>query len=197
MGHRAAGKPTPQPQFAAHDVEAAGDDHPGAGQGPEVRQVAELKDFRLICRLDRIDTLSAGGVAIIDYKTGRDARPADWFRERLRETQLPLYAQSLGAQVTATVIGAVGTDGIKFRGVWAEKKEFPGHLTKLPDEHSWSRQLEVWREQLEMLVAEYAAGDTRILLADLDEATGSYAPLTRVYEQLALSRGWIDAWTAP
>ncbi len=162
----------------------------------EVRQFVELKDFRLTCRLDRIDTLSAGGVAIIDYKTGRDARPADWFRERLRETQLPLYAQSLGGQVTATVIGAAGTDGIKFRGVWAEKKEFPGRLAKLPDEHTWSRQLEVWREQLEMLVAEYAAGDTRILLADLDEATGSYAPLTRVYEQLSLSRGWIDAWPA-
>lgn len=162
----------------------------------EVRQFVELKGFRLTCRLDRIDTLSAGGVAIIDYKTGRDARPADWFRERLRETQLPLYAQSLGGQVTATVIGAAGTDGIKFRGVWAEKKEFPGRLAKLPEEHTWSRQLEVWQEQLEMLVGEYAAGDTRILLADLDEATGSYAPLTRVYEQLALSRGWIDAWPA-
>ncbi len=163
----------------------------------EVRQVAELNDFRLTCRLDRIDTLSSGGIAVIDYKTGRDARPADWFRDRLCETQLPLYAQSVGAQVTATVIGAVGTDGVKYRGVWAQKKEFPGQLKKLPDEHTWSRQLEVWREQLETLVAEYAAGDTRILLADLDQATGSFAPLTRVYEQLALSRGWIDAWTTP
>ena len=163
----------------------------------EVRQVAELKDFRLTCRLDRIDALSSGGIAIIDYKTGRDASPADWFRARLRDTQLPLYAQSLDAQVTATVIAAVRTDDIKFRGVWAEKGDFPGQLVKLPDERTWPRQLEAWREQLEMLVAEYAAGDTRILLADLDEATGSFAPLTRVYEQLALSRGWIDAWTAP
>ena len=161
------------------------------------RQFVERKDLRLTCRRDRIDTLSAGGGAVIDYKTGRDPRPTDWVRERLRGAQWPLYAPGLGGQVTATVTGAAGTDGIKYRGVWAEKKEFPGRATKLPDEHTWSRQLEVWREQLEMLVAEYAAGDTRILLADLDEATGSYAPLTRVYEQLALSRGWIDAWAAP
>ena len=163
----------------------------------EVRQEAELKNFRLSCRLDRVDALSAGGLAIIDYKTGRNASPAGWFRERLRDTQLPLYAQSLGPQVTATVIAAARTDGITFRGVWAEKGDFPGPLTKLPHERSWPEQLEAWREQLEMLIAEYAAGDTRILLADSADATGSFAPLTRVYEQLALSRCWIDPWTAP
>jgi probable DNA repair protein len=163
----------------------------------EERQVVELKDFRLSCRLDRIDTLAAGGVAIIDYKTGRNTSPADWFKARLRDTQLPLYAQIPGEQVTATVIAAVRVDGIQFKGVWAHQEDFPGQAAKLPDERTWSKQLEVWREQLEVLVAEYAAGDTRILLADLDEAKGSFAPLTRVYEQLALSHGWIDTWTAP
>ena len=134
---------------------------------------------------------------VIDYKTGRNASPADWFRERLRDTQLPLYAQSLGPQVTATVIAAVGTDGIQFKGVWAHKEDFLAQPTRLPNERSWSGQLEIWREQLELLVTEYVTGDTRILLDDLDQATGSFAPLTRVYEQLALSRGWIDTWTAP
>lgn len=163
----------------------------------EERQVVELKDFRLSCRLDRIDALATGGVAIIDYKTGRNASPADWFKPRLRETQLPLYAQILDTQVTATVIAAVGTDGIQFKGVWAHKEDFLAQPTRLPNERSWSGQLEIWREQLELLVTEYVTGDTRILLDDLDQATGSFAPLTRVYEQLALSRGWIDTWTAP
>ena len=163
----------------------------------EEKQVAEIKNLRLNCRLDRIDALSAGGVAIIDYKTGRDTSPANWFKARLRDTQLPLYTQIPGAQVTATIIAAVHADGIQFKGVWAQKGDFPGQMTKLPGERTWPEQLKLWRQQLEVLVAEYAAGDTRILLTDVEEARGPFAPLTRIHEQLALARGWIDSWTEP
>ena len=163
----------------------------------EERLVAELNGFRLTCRLDRIDELASGGVAIIDYKTGRNATPNDWFRPRLRDTQLPLYAQTIDLDVTATVIAAVQIDGVKFKGIWAQNEEFPGRAVKLPDERDWSAQLEFWREQLETLIAEYATGDTRILLGDLDDAKGPFAPLTRITEQLALARGWLDEWSAP
>ncbi len=161
----------------------------------EERRVAEVSGFQLSCRLDRIDTLATGGVAVIDYKTGRNSRASDWFRDRLLETQLPLYAQVLDTKVTATVLAAAHTDGITYRGVWTTQDEFPGRPAKLPAGRDWAGQLATWREQLELLVAEYAAGDTRILLADATEASAALAPLTRVYEQLALSRGWIDSWT--
>ena len=163
----------------------------------EERLVAELNGFLLTCRLDRIDELASGGVAIIDYKTGRNATPNDWLRPRLRDTQLPLYAQTLDLDVTATVIAAVQIDGVKFKGIWAQNEEFPGRVAKLPDDRDWSAQLELWHKQLETLIAEYATGDTRILLDDLDQAKGPFAPLTRIIEQLALARGWLDERSAP
>jgi hypothetical protein len=41
---------------------------------------------------------------------------------------------------------------------------------------------------------EFAAGDTRIFVADFEDAAGAYAPLTRVFEQLALARGAVSPW---
>jgi RecB family exonuclease len=154
----------------------------------EERQVAEMNGYRLSCRLDRIDTLADGGVAVIDYKTGNSASTADWFKERLRDTQLPLYTQIVGGDVRATVIAAVHSDGVQFRGVWAPKDEFHGRLAKLPEKRDWPAQLTLWRQQLETLIAEYVDGDTRILMQDLEAARGSFAPLTRVIEQLAILR---------
>ena len=44
------------------------------------------------------------------------------------------------------------------------------------------------------LAAEIKAGDTRIFTADYEDAAGAYAPLTRVFEQLALARGALKPW---
>jgi hypothetical protein len=33
-----------------------------------------------------------------------------------------------------------------------------------------------------------------VFLADLEEAEGAYAPLTRIDEQLALARGSLEPW---
>ena len=52
----------------------------------------------------------------------------------------------------------------------------------------------MWRRQLELLADEFAAGDTRIFVDDYDDAAGAYAPLTRVFEQLALARGAAARW---
>ncbi|NIW24862.1 MAG: hypothetical protein GWN29_10010, partial [Gammaproteobacteria bacterium] len=59
----------------------------------ETKSTARVGAFEVGCRIDRIDTLADGSAAIIDYKTGPSATPADWFRDRLVEPQLPLYLQ--------------------------------------------------------------------------------------------------------
>jgi hypothetical protein len=62
----------------------------------------------------------------------------------------------------------------------------------LPATLTWAAQLQVWRIQIETLVAEYAAGDVRLPLdfaAASNLAMGDYAPLTRAYE---LMRGRHD-----
>ena len=41
---------------------------------------------------------------------------------------------------------------------------------------------------------ELSNGDTRVLLSEIEEAEGAYAPLTRIDEQLALLRGSVARW---
>ncbi len=149
----------------------------------EAKLTTRIGGLNVGCRIDRIDRLADGAVAIIDYKTGTSATPADWFRARLVEPQLPLYLQVVDAKVDAVMIGSVRLGAVGYRGIWQQSDAFPGAPYKPRAGLSWSEQRARWREQIETLVAEYAAGDGRILVADQKYAEGPYAPLTRVYER--------------
>jgi hypothetical protein len=60
----------------------------------EVSRPLALNGLELSLRVDRIDTLASGGVAIIDYKTGFASLPYRWFDARPEAPQLVLYWQS-------------------------------------------------------------------------------------------------------
>jgi RecB family exonuclease len=158
----------------------------------EAVTVAEIAGKRIRCRIDRVDRLSSGGLAVIDYKSGSRASPADWFKARLLEPQLPLYVRTLSEPVAAMVLAAIQATGASYRGVWVREKEFPGSSAGAWDSLGWQKQQAEWAAQLELLVEEYARGDTRIFLTDLATAQGGVAPLTRVYEQQALAEGWLE-----
>ena len=64
---------------------------PFAVSAVEASRPLVLGGLQFALRLDRIDALAAGGAAIIDYKTGIVASPAQWFDDRPREPQLGLY----------------------------------------------------------------------------------------------------------
>ena len=157
----------------------------------ERRSTIEVAGFELRVRIDRIDELGDGTFAILDYKTGERVTSVDWFRDRPRDIQLPLYAAHAVERVSAAVIAAVAADA-RYRGYWVAGA-FPGRPAPL-DEHDWPAQLARWRTQIEALVREHAGGDTRVFVADPDETTGAYAPLTRIDEQLALARGAVERW---
>ncbi|HET8696358.1 MAG TPA: PD-(D/E)XK nuclease family protein, partial [Gammaproteobacteria bacterium] len=144
-------------------------------------------------RIDRLDRLADGRVAIIDHKTGKEAGPNSWLRERPRDLQVPLYAAYSPEPVTAAAIARLHGRDAAYVGLW-EAGTFPARPGRLPDGVSWAAQLDVWRRQIEHLVGELAGGDTRLLLDDLDDARGSFAPLSRVAEQLALARGGLSPW---
>jgi hypothetical protein len=80
----------------------------------------------------------------------------------------------------------------RYSGFWAQGA-FPGRPSRAAHPQP-AAQLEAWRRQLALLATEFAAGDTRIFIDEHDEAAGAYAPLTRVFEQLALVRGAADRW---
>ena len=164
----------------------------------EERRPVRLWELELRCRLDRLDVVSTGGslekLAIIDYKTGKRGTPTDWLRDRPRDVQLPLYTLAVGDAVSATVIALLRPEGVQYKGLSEQKGTFPGRTTTLPEGRTWSTQLEVWREQLENLAREFASGDSRVFKSDLAPAEGPLAPLTRIYEQIALANGSLEPW---
>jgi hypothetical protein len=151
----------------------------------------EVAGSELRVRIDRIDELGDGSLAILDYKTSERVTTKDWFRARPRDIQVPVYASHAAERVSAAVIAAVTADP-EYRGYWRDR-EFPGKPAQL-SEYDWSAQRARWRTQIEALVREHAAGDTRVFIDDLEEVKGAYAPLSRVDEQLALVRGSLGEW---
>jgi ATP-dependent helicase/nuclease subunit B len=143
-------------------------------------------------RIDRLDELADGTLAVIDYKTSERATSGDWFGARLRDAQVPLYASQSAEPVSAAVVARLAATEARYFGFWPDGA-FPGRAAKgaHPDA---AGQIALWRAQLAELAAELAAGDTRFFVDDYEDAAGAYAPLTRVHEQLALARGEVSRW---
>lgn len=174
--------------LAARELERA----PFRVESLELEQTIELRGWTLRVRIDRIDALESGGLAVIDYKTGAAPRPSDWLGERLREVQLPVYATALPSErVAGIVVAVVRPDRAAYTGFWEPPEAFPGRV-RTNAELELSRLIETWRLRLAALVDEYAAGDTRLFVADREPAGRAYAPLTRVYELLEPVAAAID-----
>lgn len=123
--------------------------------------------LRLTLRLDRIDRLADGTLAVIDYKTGGaniDPR-SDWMRERPVGLQLPFYASVLAAgqtAVSALLLVRLHARGVEVKGLAhgdcgiagpADIHEWPAfeHLT-------WEGLMAQWRAHIELVADEYARG---------------------------------------
>lgn len=159
----------------------------------ERRRAVRIAGRQIEVRVDRLDRLADGSTAIIDYKTGDRAPGGDWLKDRLRDAQVPLYAAYSDDSVAAVAVARLRGRTASYRGLW-EEGVFPNKTLRLPDGRTWLEQLARWRAQVEQLVAELTAGDTRLLLADVSEAEREYAPLTRVAEQLGLRSGRVQRW---
>jgi probable DNA repair protein len=126
-------------------------------------------------RVDRIDALADGGTAIIDYKTGVVATPAQWFGERAREPQLGLYWLAQAAfeperTVRAVAYARVRPGETEALGLAADATAWPGLLapadirrTGLAD---WPAVEERWRETLEALATAVHAGHSAVAPRD-------------------------------
>lgn len=120
----------------------------------EARFSLELKGLRVKLRLDRVDALAGGGVAIIDYKTGRAVSPARWFDARPQAPQLGVYllawqAARAGDPVRAVAYAQLRRGELGVAGIAADERAWPalskvsslrdGALTDWPDiERRWA-----------------------------------------------------------
>ncbi len=158
----------------------------------EQRTTVSVGPLTFDVRIDRLDELADGTLAVIDYKTSERATSGDWFGPRLRDAQVPLYASQSAERVRAAVVARLAPADARYFGFWPEGA-FPGRAAKAAHSDT-AAQIALWRVQLAELAAELAAGDTRFFVDDYEDATGAYAPLTRVHEQLALARGEVFRW---
>lgn len=126
--------------------------------------------LELSLRLDRIDELSDGRLAVIDYKSGNgsiDPKP-DWMRERPVGLQLPFYASVLAqgtTDVAALVLARLHARELATRGLADGDYGFPGvaALKEWPAfaDYSWPQLMAEWRQTIEGLATEFASGMAR------------------------------------
>jgi probable DNA repair protein len=127
-----------------------------------------LGGLELTLRIDRVDRLADGTLAVIDYKTGNDADPQAWLGERPQLPQLPLYSQAVGREhVSAVAFGRVRAGDTGYVGLASGAGAMPG--LKDPSTRGWPKEYATWGElqaawarRLEGLAEEYARGEARL-----------------------------------
>lgn len=120
-----------------------------------------LADQELRLRIDRLDALESGGVAILDYKSGRRVS-ADWYGDRPSHPQLLAYLAAVGEGVVAMATVNVTAREVRFDGISATEKLLPKVTgVKGPEgrsEDAWQLRVHEWRAVVERLARDFAAG---------------------------------------
>jgi probable DNA repair protein len=148
----------------------------------ETTRLLSLGALGLKLRMDRVDSFAGGLQLVIDYKTGSFSAKS-WRGERLQDCQLPLYAVTTGCRGVAVLQftpGAVVVRGVGDPELGIECLDTPQEFFKDPA-LDWNGAVARWHSQLELLAAEFAAGDFRVDPANMAQAGGQYAVLTGVY----------------
>ena len=116
-------------------------------------------------RVDRIDKLDGGELALIDYKTG-DVSIKSWEGERPDEPQLPLYAVSMNEMPEAVLFAKVKKGEHKFSGLSNDLS-----IGDNSDE-DWDQLITGWRGTLENLAEQFVRGEA--LVDPKDKTTCQY-----------------------
>ena len=141
----------------------------------ELKRTLQLAGAQLNVRIDRLDELGAGGLAILDYKSGRPT-PGDWYSERPSHPQLLAYLAAVGNEALAMATISVTAREVRFDGVALESTLLPKvrGVELLPAEQggapvpasdvgaqraaSWSHWQREWRARVEGLATDFVAG---------------------------------------
>lgn len=158
----------------------------------EAKMTLAAGELRLEGRVDRIDRLLDGGLAVIDYKSGA-VSVSSWLGERPDDAQLPLYALAAGEQdVRAVAFARLKTGQLGFAGLARDEGLLPGvktvarHVSARRFAADWAQLQAAWREQVRRLGEDFAGGDARVdpkrSLATCERC--DLKPLCRVNERL-------------
>jgi probable DNA repair protein len=126
-----------------------------------------LGGWPLNVRIDRVDALSGGGRAILDYKSGRRVA-ADWYGERPSHPQLLAYLAALPEEVVALATVNVNAREVRFEGVarvaglLPEVKAALGATPEVTSEEAWRLRQRDWLARIEQLAVAFGAGQASV-----------------------------------
>ena len=128
----------------------------------ELESAVQLAGSRLHLRIDRVDALGAGGIAILDYKSGAH-KTMDWYGEHLSHPQLLAYLVALDEDVRAVATVNVGARDVGFHGIGAQAGLLPKLKAVAAQEGMqaaavWEESRAFWRARIEALVREFVDG---------------------------------------
>ena len=149
---------------------------PFAVEAIEAPRTLTLGGLEFELRLDRVDALADGGVAIVDYKTGLAKTPARWFDARPQGPQIGLYVLAQQAFAPDTPIRAAAYAQLKpgelrIHGIKADADAWPKlvppaaiHGAELPD---WPAVVLRWSRSLGAIAAEVREGHASVTPRDI------------------------------
>ena len=128
----------------------------------EFERTLQLAGAQMRIRIDRLDALGSGGLAILDYKSGRPA-PGDWYSERPSHPQLLAYLAAVGDETRALATVSVTAREVRFDGVAADASLLPKVRTveQAPEEEpgdAWRYWQREWHSRIEHLAEDFVAG---------------------------------------
>jgi probable DNA repair protein len=135
----------------------------------EHERTLRLGGAELRVRIDRLDELTGGGLAILDYKSGR-AQPGDWYSDRPSHPQLLAYLAAVGDETRAMATVTVNAREVRFDGVAADPTLLPRvraveerraenlDLSEAEAVDAWSYWQREWRGRVEALAADFVSG---------------------------------------
>jgi probable DNA repair protein len=137
----------------------------------ELKTTLQLAGHTLDVRLDRVDALASGGVAVVDYKTGMAVRSARWFDDRPQGMQLALYAKARtqvepAEAVRALVYAQLRTGRVRAVGLAAADAPWPGRDVDRVEASEWDDVRARLDAGAEAIVSAFASGDARIAPRD-------------------------------
>lgn len=132
----------------------------------EKKRVVNVEGLEIKIRIDRIDRLENQSEILLDYKTG-EVSISNWFGERPKDPQLPLYCITEEKQPSGIVFGVIRPDAIKYQGLVEEESVLPGVKTPEKAEAmgcaaSFVEQCDAWKDAIALLAREFMQGVARV-----------------------------------
>jgi ATP-dependent helicase/nuclease subunit B len=124
-----------------------------------------LAGQELRLRIDRLDALESGGLAILDYKSGRRVS-ADWYGDRPSHPQLLAYLAAVGEEVVAMATVNVTAREVRFDGIAASEELLPKVAAVKAvaggSQDAWPSRVQQWHGLVERLAGAFATGQAAV-----------------------------------